>query len=464
MNRTKIPSSRNHSFGDTLLTRVVDEQLTVFQTLNRSRIFFLSSGANELNPPPLYRSFLRMEYDKTGLLQCYTNGTGYPPLIKIIELYETFRAGKQKASSLLSTHSAVVTIGAAGAIYGVLKFLAEEQPLKVLLIDYMYPIFERVVNPLGGKIHQVLPEDPTKPVLAEDAVQAIHQFKPSVVVLCNTSNPTGQSYDLSFLDKIFRAVKQTGSWIIYDRVCEFDIGPDAESDCLPVAIRAGISNRLIIINSISKTCSLSGLRLGWAFCPKSVAENIGQWQFHMCENPSMVGMTPLMVDLWLRMQYIANNSSEALEPPNNTELSQIYDNYGLIREVRKRKYLEDIFLSRNMKDIYDEHVHHFEKLVDVFHHNFDVFKTLLGSKIKNYPSSMKGYNVMVSRNDFEHKDPIKITSKLIRETSISIVPEPCFISSNDESTDNEAYFRVSLATESSSFRSACKAFTNWSPN
>jgi len=464
MTKIRIQSNQRYQFGDTLLTSVVDEQLTIFRTPNRSRLFFLSSGANELDPPPLYRSFLRMEYDKSNLLQCYTNGIGYPPLLKIIETYETFRARKQTAYDLLRSHSAVVTFGAAGAIYGAFSCLARERPLNVLLIDYNYPIFERVVNQLGGKIHQVLPEDPTKPVLAEDAVQAIRRFHPSIVVLCNTSNPTGQSYDVSFLDKIFRAAQHIGSWIVYDRVCEFDVGPDAEFDCLNTALSVGISERLVVINSISKTCSLPGLRLGWAFCPRTLAENIGQWQFHMCENPSMVGMTALMVDLWLRMENMAVKSSGVLEPPNREELDRIYDTDGLIRSEQSRKFFGEIFLSRNMEDISSKHIHHFESQVDIFHHNFDVFKSLLGSKLRKYPLSIKGYNAMVSRDDFESKNPIKITSELIQETGISIVPEACFISSKELVRNQGSYFRLSLATKPSQFKAVCKMFANWSPN
>ena len=147
----RVQSPPLPSFGDALLTRVVDEQLSVYRTLNRSRLFYLSSGANELEPPPLYGSFLRMEYDKSGLLKCYTNGTGYPPLVKVVEAYETFRAGKRVASELSDSHAGVVTFGAAGAIAGLFNCLAEDGPLNVLQIDYSYPIFERAVNQLGGR-------------------------------------------------------------------------------------------------------------------------------------------------------------------------------------------------------------------------------------------------------------------------------------------------------------------------
>ncbi|HML01900.1 MAG TPA: pyridoxal phosphate-dependent aminotransferase [Candidatus Bathyarchaeia archaeon] len=450
-------------YGDSLLTAVVDEQLAVYKTPMRSKLFFLSSGANELEPPPLYRSFLRREYDKSGLLQCYTNGTGYPPLVKMTAAYESFGAGKRVSAELRKSHSAVVTFGAAGAISGAMNCIAKQQLLKVLLIDYTYPIFERVVKLTGGQIYQVLPKDPTKPVLMEDAIRAIFHIQPNIVILCNTSNPTGQSYDQSFLDGVFKASKQVGTWVIYDRVCDFDIGQDAECNCLPIGLTSGIVDRLVIVNSISKTCALPGLRIGWAFCPKAMAEDIGELQFRLCENPLMAGVTPLILDLWLRMENVAENSEGSLDLPDRQDLSQLYDFDGLIRPRQSREFFEKTFLSQEMDNIYRIHVNHFEKQVNIFHHNFGVFKSLLGPKLENCPTKMKGYNVMFSRKDFRSTDPVRITSELIHDVGLSTVPEACFISSQELAQTDRSHFRLSLATKPAQFKGACKRFANWSP-
>jgi len=458
-----FPSRQSLPFGDRLLTSIVDEQLTIYRTPNRSRLFYLSSGANELDPPPLYRYFLKLEYDKSELPKSYTNGVGYPPLVKIVSAYETFRSGKQVASRLLQSHSGVITFGAAGGIATAFYLIAQEQPLKVLQIDYSYPIFERAVNQLGGEIYQVLPENPTKPVDAEDAVRAIRHVRPNIVVLNNTSNPTGQSYDIPFLERVFRTVKETGVWIVYDRSCEFDVGPDSECDPVAIALREGIINRLIIVNSISKTCSLPGLRLGWVFSPNPLAENIGQWQMYLSENPSMVGVIPLIVDLWLRMEYMAERSAGGLEYPNRRELAQIFDSDGLIRAWKSRQFFHQIFISKEMDEIYKRHIHHFETNVRIFHHNFEVFKSLVGAKLGNYPATFKGFNVMVSRRDFELKDPVRVTSDLLHETYVSIVPAACFVANVNRSKDNESYFRLSLGTKPSQFRAAVKRFAEWSP-
>ena len=122
-----------------------------------------------------------------------------------------------------------------------MSYIAKLQPLKVLIIDYTYPIFERVVKMTGGQLYQVIPKDPTTPVLVENAMDAMNHFRPNVVVLCNTSNPTGQSNDQHFLDGILKVSKQLRSWLIYDRVCEFDIGPDAEFNCFSTALNSDIS-------------------------------------------------------------------------------------------------------------------------------------------------------------------------------------------------------------------------------
>jgi aspartate/methionine/tyrosine aminotransferase len=404
-----------------------------------------------------------MEYDQSGLLQCYTNGTGYPPLVNMIGAYETFRAGKAAAADILNTHSAVVTFGAAGAIAGVFSYIATERLLNVLLLDYNYPIFERAIIPFSGHINQILPKDPTNPVSVEDAVDGISRFRPSAIILCNTSNPTGQSYDVSFMHNVFKAAEQVGAWIIYDRVCEFPIGPDAEQDCLALALKLGVATRFVVVNSISKTCSLPGLRLGWAFCPRQMAEYIGQFQFRFCENPSIIGVTPLMVDLWLRMESMAKQSSGKLERPTRQELYRLYDDDGLIRRNDRRRMFKEMFLSRKMDYIYDQHIRHMKAQVRIFHQNYDDFKLLLGSQLAHYPTRMKGYNVMVSRHDFQSMDPIRITSQLLQETGISIVPAACFVSSGALVQKVAFYFRLSLGTPPRSFTAACRRFAKWSP-
>jgi len=464
ISKTEGNSQQKQSFGDSLLTAVVDRQLAVSETSLRSRMFFLSSGANELPPPPLYKSFLEMEYDQSGLMQCYTNGSGYPPLINMIAAYETFRAGKDAAIEILNTHAAVATFGAAGAIAGVFSYIAKKDTLNVLQLDYNYPIFERAIIPFGGHIHQVLPPNPTEPVSIDEAINGIYQFRPNVVVLCNTSNPTGQSYDKSFVRSVFNAAKRVGSWILYDRVCEFPIGLDAEIECLPIALAEGVSNRLIVVNSISKTCSLPGLRMGWAFCPKPMATHIGQSQFYLCENPSMIGVTPTMLDLWLRMSYMAKNTNGALDCPDPEELCRTYDAGGLIREMPRRKAFDKIFRSRAMDEIYEQHIQHLEAHVHTFHQNFEAFKVVLKTRLRGYPTVMKGYNIMVSRSDYNGLNLVDITFKLLAETGISIVPGACFVASEELTHYAGSYFRLSLGTQELAFRSACERFAAWSPD
>jgi aspartate/methionine/tyrosine aminotransferase len=461
---TQRNSQHQRPFGDTLLTAVVDQQLAVSDTSMRPHMFFLSSGANELPPPPLYRSFLEMEFDQSGLLQCYTNGAGYPPLVNMIGAYETFRAGKTAAADILNTHSAVVTFGAAGAIAGVFSYIAKEEPLNVLQVDYNYPIFERAIIPFGGHIHQILPRNPTMPVSVEDAVSGILHFRPNAIVICNTSNPTGQSYDTSFMRGVFKAAKEIGSWIIYDRVCEFPIGPDAEIEYLPLALNEAVCNRLVVVNSISKTCSLPGLRLGWGFCPKPMAAYIAQSQFYQCENPPIIGVTPIILDLWLRMNYMAKNSHGALSSPDPDELCRVYDAGGLIREIPRRRAFADLFRSRAMEGLYEQHIRHLEAQVSVFHRNYDVFKAILKSRLNHCPATMKGYNIMVSRSDFHSTNLVNITYELLRQTGISVVPGACFVVSSELVRDVGSYFRLSLGTQESAFKAACERFAAWSPS
>ena len=177
----------------------------------------------------------------------------------------------------------------------------------------------------------------------------------------------------------------------------------------------------------------------------------------------MTGVTPLILDLWLRMENVAKNSKGKIDQPNRKKLCQLYDSDGLIRSRQSRQFFEKIFLSEDLDNIYRIHIEHFERQVSVFHHNFDIFKALLNSKLENCPKKMKSYNVMFSRKDFRFKDPIRITSELIHDVGLSTVPEACFISSRDLAQTERTHFRLSLATDPIYFKIACKTFANWTP-
>jgi len=204
--------------------------------------------------------------------------------------------------------------------------------------------------------------------------------------------------------------------------------------------------------------------MGWAFCPKPMAMHIGQNQFYLCENPSMIGVTPTILDLWLRMSYMAKNSLGTLDCPDPDELCRAYNAGGLIREIPRRKVFDDMFRSRAMQDIYEQHIQHLEAQVSVFHQNYNVFKSILKSSLSHCPATMKGYNIMVSRSDFHDADLIRITFELLLETGISIVPGACFVVSRELARDVGSYFRLSLGTQGPAFRAACERFSAWLPS
>ena len=201
----------------------------------------------------------------------------------------------------------------------------------------------------------------------------------------------------------------------------------AEVDCIREALEVGIIRKLVVVNSVSKTCALPGLRIGWALCPRDMASVIGQWQFGYYETPSMVGVTPVIVDLWLRMRYFAEKSRRTSHCVTSEELSEIYGSAGLLRSKDERQAFDEMMLSRRTDSLYRQHVSYFESQVNTFRSNWRVFESTLCGYLDGHPQCFKGFNVMVSRSDVDLDSPLEAVRELLRETGISIVPETCFV-------------------------------------
>jgi len=95
-----------------------------------------------------------------------------------------------------------------------------------------------------------------------------------IAILVNPNNPDGRHYDKVALRKAAKAMKRKEGLLIIDGAFE-DVREEQASSYL-----AGEDN-VIVLRSFGKFFGLAGLRLGFALCPRSIAqplqEAIGPW-------------------------------------------------------------------------------------------------------------------------------------------------------------------------------------------
>jgi L-glutamine---4-(methylsulfanyl)-2-oxobutanoate aminotransferase len=102
----------------------------------------------------------------------------------------------------------------------------------------------------------------------EDELAKAFAQRPAAIVICNPSNPSGKVFTRDELLTILRYAEQYDTWVITDEPYEHIVYAPHEHvyfNTLP-----GAFDRTITCNSLSKTYSITGWRLGYVHAPASV--------------------------------------------------------------------------------------------------------------------------------------------------------------------------------------------------
>ena len=103
-----------------------------------------------------------------------------------------------------------------------------------------------------------------------DVLEAAFKQRPKAIILCNPSNPCGKVFTREELLLIGDLAKRYDAYIVTDEVYEHMVY--APSIHTPMAGLPGMAERTITCNSLSKTFSITGWRLGYLIGPEKVVE------------------------------------------------------------------------------------------------------------------------------------------------------------------------------------------------
>lgn len=103
-----------------------------------------------------------------------------------------------------------------------------------------------------------------------DELEAAFRQRPKALVLCNPSNPCGRVFTREELLTIAEMATKYDTYVITDEVYEHIVYAPAEHICM--ASLPGMFEHTITCNSLSKTYSITGWRLGYLIGPAYVIE------------------------------------------------------------------------------------------------------------------------------------------------------------------------------------------------
>ena len=226
---------------------------------------------------------------KTGFTK-YTPTTGIPELKKII-------ADKLKKDNSLVYDSSqiVVSCGAKHSIFNALFVLLNKGD-EVIIPSPYWVSYPEMVNLCEGKpsFIETLPENDFK-ITVKDLEKYINP-KTKVIILNSPSNPTGCVYTEEELRQIAQICVAKKIFVISDEVYE-KIIYDNQKHISIASFDKDIYNLSITVNGLSKSCSMTGWRIGYLAGPADIVDAVSKLQDHSTSNPTSISQKAALAAL-----------------------------------------------------------------------------------------------------------------------------------------------------------------------
>lgn len=198
----------------------------------------------------------------------YTNSQGLPELREAIST----QINNLYGISIKPEKQIIITSGGAQAIF--LSLMVLLNPLdEVILLEPYYPQYAYIVQLLGGVVRSIpaiLNRD-TYTIDYESLKKSINK-KTKALIINSPNNPSGKVFTQEEIKTIIKLINKSNIFIISDEVY-FQIVDETKKHVSLLEFRQ-IADRVIYINSFSKTYAMTGWRLGYAIAPDRILEKI----------------------------------------------------------------------------------------------------------------------------------------------------------------------------------------------
>lgn len=251
-------STRTESFTDSVIrrmTRVSD----MYQAIN------LSQGFPDFEPPKELTD---------RLAEVASVGPHQYALTWGAQNFREALAKKQEHFSGMKINpneEIVVTCGSTEAMMAAMMSVCNPND-KVVIFSPFYENYGADTILTGAQPIYVPLKPPTFEFDADELEAAVKQDGVKALILCNPSNPCGKVFTREELLMIAELAKKYDIYVITDEVYEHIIYKPYEH--VYMATLPGMRERTIICNSLSKTYSVTGWRLGYVIAPADICERV----------------------------------------------------------------------------------------------------------------------------------------------------------------------------------------------
>jgi aminotransferase len=125
---------------------------------------------------------------------------------------------------------------------------------------------------LCGAVSRLVTLRPPHWTFDPDELRAAFSSRTKAVILNSPNNPTGRVFTREELSCIAKLAQEFDTLVITDEIYEHILYDGAEH--IPIATLPDMRARTLIVNSMSKTYSVTGWRIGWVMAPAGIADAI----------------------------------------------------------------------------------------------------------------------------------------------------------------------------------------------
>src|SRR5258705_6438795 len=109
-----------------------------------------------------------------------------------------------------------------------------------------------------------------------DELRAAFNEKTKAIIVCNPNNPTGKVFSLEEMEYIAALCHEFDALCFTDEIYEHILYPREGADIrhISMAQMEGMRERTVVVNSMSKTYSVTGWRVGYCIAPPEITSGI----------------------------------------------------------------------------------------------------------------------------------------------------------------------------------------------
>lgn len=194
----------------------------------------------------------------------YIANNGEPGLREKIAAFERERHGLDYGAE-----DVIVTTGATEAIFIALFGILNPGD-EVIIPQPTFVLYEQIVNLCRG-VMIPLPTGADGYQIRSGALDACITPRTKAILLNSPNNPTGTVYDRESLEAVYAAVKERDIFVVCDDVYR-SLCYDVEYHSF--AEYADLREKLLVVQSFSKSYAMTGWRMGWLLSDASVRERL----------------------------------------------------------------------------------------------------------------------------------------------------------------------------------------------